>query len=176
MSDIRVGPWREMTQTDLAAVEYISDLVHPAYPEDVSVMAERRRLYPAGCLVLPSGKGILGYTVSHPWLFGQPPKLNTRLERLPVPAETYYIHDVALLPEARGTGAGGAVVRRLALQAQSSGLANLSLVAVNGSVAFWQRHGFGVAEDAAITSKLQSYGVGSRFMVRPLPGAPRGSG
>ncbi len=92
---------------------------------------------PDGCLVLPSRQGILGYAVSHPWLSGQPPQLNTRLVQLPVPADTFYIHDVALLPEARGTGAGGAVVRLLACQARSSGLASLSLVAVSGSVGFW---------------------------------------
>jgi hypothetical protein len=95
-----------MTQADLSAVESVSGHVHPAYPEDVQVLAERRDLYPRGCLVLPRGTGILGYAISHPWLSGQPPKLNTRVGRLPDPAETFYIHDVALLPEARGTALG----------------------------------------------------------------------
>jgi GNAT superfamily N-acetyltransferase len=158
-----------MDQADLPAVERVSDLVHPAYPEDVSVLAERHHLYPQGCLVLLGSKGILGYAVSHPWLFGQPPKLNTRLERLPVPAETFYIHDVALLPEARGTGAGSAVVCRLAQQARANGLASLSLVAVNGSIGFWQKHGFDAVADTTITAKLLSYGEASRFMVRRLP-------
>ncbi len=158
-----------MTPADLPAVEQVSEIVHPAFPEDIAVLAERRHLYPQGCLVLPGGEGILGYAISHPWHFGQPPKLNTPLERLPVPAETYYIHDIALLPEARGTGAGSAVIRLLAGQAQASGLASVSLVAVNGSAGFWQKHGFDAVTDAAVTAKLLSYGASSSFMVRRLP-------
>jgi ribosomal protein S18 acetylase RimI-like enzyme len=158
-----------MTQADLSAAGRAGDLVHPAYPEDAGVMAERWRLYPDGCLVLPGRQGVLGYAVSHPWLSGQPPKLNTRLVQLPVPADTFYIHDVALLPEARGTGAGSAVIRLLARQARSSDLASLSLVAVSGSVGFWRKHGFEMVENAAIRSQLLSYGTSAHFMVRHLP-------
>ncbi len=42
----------------------------------------------------------------YPWRFGQPPKLNMRLHRLSDDADTFYIHDVAILPAARGGGAG----------------------------------------------------------------------
>ncbi len=158
-----------MTSADLPGVERVARLVHPAYPEAIGVMAERQRLYPPGCLVLPGGEDILGYAISHPWLSRQPPKLDSRLGRLPVRPDIFYIHDIALLPAARGTGAGSAVLHLLAAQAKADGVARLALIAVNGSAGFWQRHGFGVVQDAALAEKLLSYGPDARYMMRDAP-------
>ncbi len=44
--------WRAMTPGDLPAVLAIADVVHPDYPEDAAIFAERLALYPAGCRVL----------------------------------------------------------------------------------------------------------------------------
>ena len=87
-----------MSGVDLPAVLAIADEVHPAFPEDAEVFVERLRLYAAGCLVFSTGEGIAGYTVSHPWRAMDPPALNSRLGELPDHPETYYIHDIALLP------------------------------------------------------------------------------
>ena len=83
MVEADAGNWRRMVRADLVSVECIGDLVHPTYPEDITVIAERLQLYPAGCLVLECGLAIQGYAVSHPWLFGRPPDLNTQLQDLP---------------------------------------------------------------------------------------------
>ncbi len=157
-----------MTETDLPEVAAISREVHPELPEDPGVFAERLRLYPAGCLVLQSAGRIAGYAISHPWRLGPPPKLNTLLLRLPQAPDTFYIHDVALLAQARGAGTGGALVLRLVQQARRTGVSNLSLVAVGGSVGFWRRQGFDVAGDAAIQAGLGSYGDTACFMVRTI--------
>ena len=42
-----------------------------------------------------------GYVLSHPWLYGTLPPLNTLLERLPAEPDTYYLHDLCLLPVSR---------------------------------------------------------------------------
>ena len=42
------------------------------------------------------------------------------------------------------------------------------LVAVNGSVPFWERHGFVVTEEHDLYAKLLSYEEGARYMVRKL--------
>ena len=76
------------------------------------------------------------------------------------------LHDIALLPQARGTGAAKAVIALLADRAMASGLPNLSLIAVNDSASFWQRHGFAVTPDPALDKKLRSYDESARFMVR----------
>jgi GNAT superfamily N-acetyltransferase len=166
--------WRFMTPADLPEVLRVSQAVHPAYPEDFAVFAERQRLYPAGCLVLAEGTALHGYALSHPWLFGQPPSLNTLLHALPQPADTYYLHDVALAESARGGGFGGQVVARLIAAAGASGAGNLSLVAVNGTVPFWQRQGFAIVEDEAIRARVLSYDDAASFMARPLRAAGAG--
>ena len=155
-----------MTPADLQAMLAIADVVHPNYPEDSAVFVERLALYPDGCLVLIRDGRPVGYIVSHPWTYAQPPALNSLLGTLPVPPTTYYIHDIALLPDARGTGGANAVVTRLIAQAGALGVDNTSLVAVNDSVAFWTRHGFRVVPDAALDNKLRSYDADARFMVR----------
>ncbi|WP_163284764.1 GNAT family N-acetyltransferase, partial [Enterobacter hormaechei] len=72
--------------------------------------------------------------------------------------------DIALLPEARGSGAASAIVATLVAHATAQGLPGLSLVAVNSSQGFWQRHGFSVHADPALTDKLASYETDARLM------------
>lgn len=157
-----------MVAADLPAIAAVADRVHPDYPEDDAVFAERLRLYPAGCLVLATAQGLVAYAVSHPWHHLQPPALNSLLGALPAEPSTYYIHDVALLPEARGSGAGSALVARWVAQARAAGVETLSLVAVNGSHAFWRRHGFVAVDAPELRSKLSSYDDAARLMARPV--------
>jgi GNAT superfamily N-acetyltransferase len=160
--------WRLMTSLDLPLVEQVADVVHPAYPEAVGVFVERLRLYPLGCHVLDGEQGIQGYVISHPWRFGQPPALDTLLGRLPIAADTFYIHDIALLPEVQGYGFGNGAIRFLSDQAKVEGLDGLSLVSVSGSRPFWEKLGFVVIEQPAIRKRLLTYGSASCFMARAL--------
>lgn len=161
--------WRAMTTSDLASVNGIAAVVHPGYPEDAAIFSERLALYPAGCHVLVAGGGAPGgYIVSHPWRDREPPPLNTRLDVLPAKPSTYYIHDIALLPEMRGTKAAQEIVTLLIGHARAAGLPAVSLIAVNDSQAFWQRMGFARVDDGMLGAKLKSYGGDACFMIRPL--------
>lgn len=158
-----------MTVADLPAVTAIADRVHIDYPEDETVFAERQRLYPAGCLVLDLGGRPAGYTLTHPWHYLNPPALNIALGALPENPSTYYIHDVALLPEARGASAGSDAVRAIIAHAAATGIGNMSLIAVKGTQGFWTRHGFAVVQDHQLDKKLASYDDdAARYMVRQL--------
>ncbi len=168
MAEIGRGRWRRMRAADLVGVERVADAVHPDHPEDAAVLAERLQLHPAGCLVLDGEQGIRGYAVAHPWRFGRPPPLNTPLGGLPARPDTFYIHDLALLPDARGDGAGASAVDLLARQAAAEGFTNISLVAVGGSQRFWRRNGFKVVEREETRAALASYGRAD-FMERVLP-------
>ncbi|MDP3546126.1 MAG: GNAT family N-acetyltransferase [Phreatobacter sp.] len=171
--------WRAMTAADLAAVSRIAAAVHPDFPEDDAVFAERRELCPNGCRVLVHGNGghsdgdrgdgLAGYVLSHPWLSGSCPPLNAHLGALPVAADTFYIHDLALLPSARGSGAAGAIVDQLRATARDAGFAHLSLVAVNNSGGFWRRQGFEAVDGPGLAAKLLSYGEDARLMMHRLP-------
>lgn len=157
-----------MSAADLPAIMAAAAEVHPDYPEGEAVFAERLALHPAGCLVLAGGKGIGGYVLSHPWRFGQVPALDSLLGALPEDADIYYIHDLALLPVARGSGAASACVHRLAAHARASGFARMALVAVGNSAGFWRRQGFREAHDEALARKLASYDDAARYLVRDL--------
>jgi ribosomal protein S18 acetylase RimI-like enzyme len=157
-----------MTTADLHAVAAIAARVHPAFPEEAAIFAERLRLYPAGCLMLDGDGGAAGYCLSHPWRAGDPPALNTQLSALPAPPSTYYIHDLALMPQARGHGAATMLIARLAARARAERLPTLSLVAVNGSGSFWRHHGFEGVADVTLQARLASYDAAAAYMVRAV--------
>ena len=168
--DMTIAPrWRPLTTADLPAVNAIAAAVHVDYPEDAAVFAERLALHPQGCHVLAEadGAGIAGYIISHPWHLAEPPALNTLLGAVPSPATTYYIHDIALLPVARGGGATAAILAPLMRHAATIA-DSVSLVAVGGTVPFWQRHGFIARRDRALAGKLATYGADAGYMVCPL--------
>jgi GNAT superfamily N-acetyltransferase len=156
-----------MAPADLPAVMKVAALVHPDYPEDEAVFAERLRLAPEGCHVLAAGEGALrGYLVSHPWPAGAVPPLNSLLGRIPPGTANWYLHDLALLPAARGSGAAGAIVGAIARHAAQTGYTSLALVAVNDSGGFWRRQGFREVRDPALALKLASYDDAARYMRR----------
>lgn len=161
---MNVLAWRQMRPADTAAAHTLSTMIHPGYPEDRAVFEERLRLYPQGCFVLPSDRGLAGYALSHPFVTDSAPALNSLLKALPELCDTYYVHDVALLPDARRTGAASAIVALLRQQAHAAGFDTICLVAVNNSAPFWQKHGFMPREVAWLRDKLASYGAGSIYM------------
>lgn len=101
-------------------------------------------------------------------VFGAP-RLNTLLGTLPAPPVTLYLHNVVLLPAARSCGAASRPPGQLTELARIAGLPGLSLVAVNGSAAFWERQGFSVVRDSAVKRELRSYNPAPCFMARSLP-------
>lgn len=162
--------WRKMERADLSAVAVISDLVHERFSERPEIYAERLALWPGGCFVHERSGRIDGYLISHPWRRCDPVPLDAELGGLPGDVDSWYLHDLALLPEARGTGAGAAAVDRVVSRARAAGFAEISLVAVNGADRFWERRGFRRIETQALTEKLASYGPGTFYMVRLLDG------
>ncbi|TGE01264.1 GNAT family N-acetyltransferase [Methylobacterium nonmethylotrophicum] len=150
---------------DLPAAAAIAARVHPHHPEDDAVMAERLRLCPEGCFALAgSDDGLRGYAVGHPWRARSVPDLDMRLGALPEPAGAWCIHDVALVPEARGRGAAGEVVALMRGEAARRGLPEMVLVAVGDAAGFWRRHGFRPIPEAP----PPGYGARAALMVRDL--------
>ncbi len=160
--------WRAMTGYDLDEVQKIADSVHPDFYEAPEVLAERQSLYRNGCYLLELGDRPAGYVLSHPWRYGSLPALNALLGQLPADADTYYIHDLALLPVTRRVGAASTIVSALTKHAEAEGYPTMSLVAVNGSVPFWERHGFAVADIPELYGKLLTYDDAARYMVKRL--------
>ena len=160
--------WRALTGYDLPAVESIAAAVHPAFPESADVLAEKHRLYHHGAYLLEVNEKPAGYVLSHPWRLDDLPALDRLLGALPDRPDTYYIHDIALLPVARRIGAASFIVEALAKHAAAHGFPTMSLVAVNASAGFWEQHGFAVEDRAQFSAKLQSYEPAARLMLRRL--------
>ncbi|WCT74988.1 GNAT family N-acetyltransferase [Sphingomonas naphthae] len=156
-----------MTDGDLDAVVAVAATAFPDHPESRACFAERLALSPTTCLALADDeKPARGYLIAYPWPFGEIPPLDTLIGALPAGCDTLYLHDLALAPEAIGHGLTRPAIDTL--MARATGHARIALVSVNGSVPFWQRHGFAVVESPDLTTKLRSYGPDARYMVRQL--------
>ncbi|MEN2710946.1 GNAT family N-acetyltransferase [Sphingomonas sp. NPDC092331] len=154
--------WRPMTADDLDGVVAVARIAFPDHPEGRACFVERLALAPATCFVL-AGKGrVAGYLIAYPWPLEAIPPLDTLLGALPETRDSWYLHDLALLPEARGGGNA-----RAGLDLLFGGIdAPIALVSVNESAAFWAAQGFAPIDSPALRAKLASYGPHARYMVR----------
>ncbi|MAM76320.1 GNAT family N-acetyltransferase [uncultured Tistrella sp.] len=165
---IRAG-WRPLTAADLDRLNEIADAVHLDFPERAEVPAERLHLFPAGCFAAIADGRMVGYAVTHPWIDGHPPALDSLLGAIPGDADCLYIHDVALLPEVRGQGLARQLVAMLDGLARDQGLPRLALTAVGGSAPGWAAMGFrarDVDPASPLAAKLASYEADARYMTR----------
>nr|WP_247896925.1 GNAT family N-acetyltransferase [Azospirillum argentinense] len=178
--------WRAMESADLDRVMAIAEVVHPDYPEERAVFAERLALYPDGCAMAEASgaevsraeasgaegdRPCIGYIVMHPGRLGVPPPLDSPLGALPEVPDCLYLHDVALLPAARGLGLGVAALERMNALAARQGFRWLALTSTPGARAFWDAQGF-LPHDggAGLAAKLASYGGGMTYMAKPVKG------
>ena len=101
---------------------------------------------------------VVGYGLSHPWFLYNIPPLNQLLGSIPQSPECLLIHDVAVLPQARGHGAAGILIRLTAKLARKRGIPCLALDSVYDTRPLWTRLGFEVIPDSSLIDKLKSYG------------------
>lgn len=160
--------WRAMRREDLSAVMDIAAIVHVDYPERIEVFAERLDLFPRGCRVAEIGGTPVGYGVTHPGLDRKPPSLDSLLGALPPVPEVFYLHDIALLPGARGTGLGGAALAEAEATARALGLGVLALTSTPSARGYWVKRGFVPVSDSVLAAKLASYGEGMTYMTHAV--------
>lgn len=160
--------WRRIADADLPAIDAISDLLHPGLPERPEVVAEKRRLFPDGALAFVMGGAVVGYGIAHPWTLRDVPKLDHVLGALPPTPDCVFIHDVAILPAARGHRASAAFVERMRDIARGLDIRALALVSVYDTRPVWSRYGFRAVDDAALAPALAPYGADARYMVADI--------
>lgn len=158
--------WRAALRQDVPAISHVAAVVHPGLPERDAVFEERIRLSPDGCFVLADGARVLGYMLSHRWKRAAPPDLDTLLDSIPADADCWYVHDIALLPAARGSGAARTIAARLEERARAAGLRAMALVAVGDAAPLWRKLGY--AEAHLPAGKLARYGEGAAYMEKLL--------
>jgi len=139
------GLIKNLTLKDL---EQVLEIQKACYHEDYLESREKfesiLQLYPPGCYGIWHEK-LVGYLFSHPWRIGECVPLGTPIKKLPENADCLYLHDIAILPEFRGKGAGKALFSKVLDAAQR--FKAIELVAVQRSENFWKKLGFKEAKD-----------------------------
>ncbi|KAF1040208.1 MAG: hypothetical protein GAK35_03602 [Herbaspirillum frisingense] len=161
--------WRPMRPDDLDEVMAIASVVHEGFFERREVFGERLALYPQGCWIARAiDASALGYAVMHPARLGHPPALDSLLHGLDAQADCLYLHDVALLPAARGAGLGRALMNLLSELMTRESYACAALVAVHGSAPYWRSSGFEVLAPVTpqLRKKLDGYDAQALYLVR----------
>lgn len=155
---------RNIQIQDASAIQSIQSACYPIeLQETIEVLLAKSRLSPTSCWLAANERGILGYLFTHPWNDELPPELNSPLDTLPDMADTLFLHDLAIHPQARGLGIAQALLNHAHHWASSYRLQRAMLVAVRNSQGFWQRHGFKpvLTQSSHLNAKLRAYGPGS---------------
>jgi predicted N-acetyltransferase YhbS len=161
---------RPMRHTDLPLILEIQTLCYTELtPESEDSLRAKLNASPSTCHVACEQDKVIGYLISSPWLFESPPELNAASHDLPPDPDSLYLHDLAVTPAARKSGAGRALVEKFIAQTRTMSFSHASLIAVQGSKLYWQRYGFQpVPQTAALRTKLSSYGGNVEYMERTI--------
>ena len=163
---------RPMTPTDLPGVLAVQQRCYaPAFHEPPAAFASKLSGAPGTCWVAASAEeGIQAYLVSLPVDVHSLPALHAAQWHAPDQAHWLYLHDLAVAPLAQGRSLAPRLVAQAQRCARAMGLRQMVLVAVQGSVGFWQRQGFAAQTLPAGTpkGKLDSFGPQAQFMACAL--------
>lgn len=161
---------RLMLEGDLDAVISLQTTCYGLeFNEPKASFASKLLAAPESCWVMPGPSGLLAYLVCLPIEGDRLPALHSPDWTRPADPNWLYLHDLAIHPDARGTGLASLMLQRATELAQALALASMGLVAVQGSVPFWRRHGFepvGGSANQISEAKLASFGDGATFMLR----------
>jgi N-acetylglutamate synthase-like GNAT family acetyltransferase len=107
----------------------------------------------------------VGYGISHPWTLFSAPALNDFLVSIPDNADCMHIHDIAVLPQARGRRSVAAYVALVRALAANLKMRNLACVSVYETDALWARYGFHVEARDTVSFGIKGYGPTAKYMV-----------
>ncbi len=170
MSEIDLRPLRVADVPAVLAVQ--AQCYEPQFLESAQAFEAKLKAVQAHdtCWIATAGDGQpLAYVLSLPACADSLPALDASSAELPVQPHLLYLHDLAVARRALdGTGGPAGGLDRATCQ--QLGLRQLGLVAVQGSVPFWRRHGFEPLSHLpkALAQKLASFGAEACFMQRVL--------
>jgi len=166
------------TQADLGDVMRLQKAVYAQqFGEEQESFSSKIAASPETCFIIRDGVDLSAYLITLPCTIDTLPILNAASFAVPENADIFYIHDLAVSPNAAGKGYGTTLVKHALGVASELGLNTACLVAVQNSSGFWAKFGFNAAEslESAIRNKLALYGEGAVFMTRQLGSSARAS-
>lgn len=160
---------RLMQQADIPAVITLQDSCYSdALYEPPALLAARLASATQSCWLAENAAGeLLAYLFSYPSLPGKITVLATDFAVANKP-ELLYLHDMAVSEQARGLGLAKMLLATAKQYAQQLGVTQLALVAVQGSVPYWQKQGFVVQDKLSQDAQaaLNSYtGERAQYML-----------
>ena len=161
---------RLMRQNDLAQMLAIQAVCYTEIvPETRTSLLAKLTASPTTCFVALLNGQIVGYLLSIPWEFANPPTLNAQSCQLPAVPDCLYLHDLAIAPAGRGAGVGQMLVDAFMQELHASGLHRACLIAIQGSASYWKRFGFEpVALTQPLADRLNTYGQGAQYLCMDL--------
>ncbi len=162
---------RTVGEHDWPSIEGMQRECFPAGAlEDREILRSLWTHSPGSCLIAEED-GPLGYLLAHPWPADDFPPAKAVLPEIPPGAASLFIHDLAVIPRARGRQVGRRLVDEVLGWARGQGLGRSSLVSVQGSGRFWEQFGFRPRAD--LTARFAevfraSYGLEIVFMTMDL--------
>lgn len=112
----------------------------------------------------------LAYAVSLPVSADSFPVLNAKVFELSTQPQLLYLHDLAVAPAGRELGLARRMLGCVLQSAADQHLREVGLIAVQDSLAFWERQGF--AEQHALPpllrAKVASFGAAARYLRRDI--------
>lgn len=157
---------RTVQASDLPAIMAIQASCYTEIvPESEQSMGAKLRASPATCFVALLENTVVGYLISLPWEFANPPSLDAPTCELPAKPDCLYLHDLAIAPQARSAGGAPALVQAFLAQLAVLELERASLIAIQGSAPYWQRYGFQPATiSPSLRMRIASYGNNVEYM------------
>ena len=167
LDDLQV---RTAHQVDIEAILAIQAVCYTEIvPETRVSLLAKLAASPTTCFVALLNGQIVGYLLSIPWEFANPPTLNAQSCQLPAVPDCLYLHDLAIAPAGRGAGVGQMLVDAFMQELHASGLHRACLIAIQGSASYWKRFGFEpVALTQPLADRLKTYGQGAQYLCMDL--------
>lgn len=160
---------KPLTLDDLEAVLSIQSACYdPFFHESAAAFRAKLEASPDTHWLCRREGRPLGYLVTLPVAEGKLPALDADVVVTVDPPEWLYVHDLAVLAEARSLGLGKRFMAEAERVAREKGLRGLALVAVQGAEGYWAKAGFRAkqAVSPALAGKLASFGEGAVYMER----------
>ena len=160
---------RPLEHTDLPAALAIQSQSYPAFlREDEAAFASRLSLSASHCLAATRDGVLIGYLLAYGWPSEGPSPIGTILATDGA-SEVLFVHDLASLPEAQGSGVGRTLAMRAFELAALNGLGEAQLIAVEGAASYWRRLGFAEAATSdKLAAAIAQYGSDARWMTREI--------
>jgi GNAT superfamily N-acetyltransferase len=169
MAAVETWTIRPFGQGDLPSALALQALIYPNNLKEAEpAFASHLNPRPSYCLTGVVAGKLAGYLLAHGWRRDAPPAIG-----MVVSAgawhDVLYIHDLAVAPNARGTGLGRALAKRAIILASRDGIRKAELVAVEGADRFWASIGFRASHaSSSIAEKVDAYGPMAKWMCRAI--------